>query len=144
MIFIDANICLEVELKQKLAKECKELLTYLETASPCAWINSFLVFSIVLTIQHKTQNKDKTKKFIKILNSYPGLSIYSPTLSTVHDGISEQEKNDLDFDDGLVIACMNELGIKDIVTFDSHFESIEGVNKISPSNALKNLKKQIR
>ncbi len=142
MIFIDANIFLEIELNQQQAGECKELLTYLETASPCAWINSFLVFSIVLIIQHKTQNKEKTKKFIKILNSYTGLSIYSPTLSTVHDAISEQEKNDLDFDDGLVIACMKELGIQDIVTFDNHFDSIEGINKISPSNVLMDLKRK--
>ena len=141
MIFIDANIFLEIELNQKRAGECKELLTYLETTSPCAWINSFLVFSIVLTIQHKTQNKEKTKKFIKILNSYPGLSIYSPSLSTIHDVISEQEKNELDFDDGLIIACMKELGIQYIVTFDNHFDSIEGVNKISPSNALLVLKR---
>lgn len=142
MIFIDANIFLEIELNQTQAGECKELLTYLETSSPCAWINSVLVFSIVLTIQHKTRNKEKTKKFIKILNSYPGLSIYSPTLSTIHDGISEQEKNELDFDDGLVIACMKELGIQYIVTFDNHFDSIEGVNKISPSNALMVLKRK--
>lgn len=140
MIFIDANIFLEVELLQNQADTCKDLLTFLETSSPCAWINSFLVFSMVLTIQHKTQNMDKTKKFIRILNSYSGLAVYSPNLSTIYNTISEQEKNNLDFDDGLVIACMKELGIQDIVTFDNHFDSIQGINKISPSKALKKLK----
>ena len=140
LIFIDANIFLEVELQQKQADECKELLTFLETSSACAWINSFLVFSMVLTIQHKTQSKDKARKFIEILSSYPGLTVYSPNLSTIHIAISEQEKNDLDFDDGLVIACMKELNIQGIVTFDSHFESVEGINILSPSKALSDLR----
>ena len=140
MLFIDANIFLEVELRQSKADVCKELLTFLETSSPCAWINSFLIFSMVLTIQHKTQNLEKATKFIKILNSYSGLTVYPPNLSTIYNAISEQETHNLDFDDGLVIACMKELGIRDIVTFDNHFESIKGIEKLTPSNALTILK----
>ena len=142
IIFIDANIFLEVELQQNQAEECKELLTFLETSSPCAWTNSFIVFSMVITIQHKTQNMDKSKKLIEILNSYTGLIVYSPNLTTIYEAISEQEKNNLDFDDGLVIACMKEISIQDIVTFDTHFEDIPGINKLSPSKALTELKNQ--
>ena len=142
LIFIDANIFLEVELEQKQAEECKELLTFLETAPPCAWINSFLVFSMVLTIQHKTQNNEKAQKLVEILNSYQGLAVYSPNLSTIHNAISEQVRNNLDFDDGLVIACMKELGIQDIVTYDNHFGALTEITKISPSKALAILKDQ--
>ncbi len=85
---------------------------------------------------------DKAKKLIEILNSYTVLIVYSPNLTTIYEAISEQEKNNLDFDDGLVIACMKELGIQDIVTFDTHFEDIPGINKLSPSEALTYLKNQ--
>ena len=67
-------------------------------------------------------------------------TVYSPSLSTIHNTISEQEKNNLDFDDGLVIACMKKLNIQGIVTFDSHFESVEGINILSPSKALADLR----
>lgn len=50
------------------------------------------------------------------------------------------EKNNLDFDDRLIIACMKELNIQGIVTFDSHFESVEGINILSPSKALADLR----
>lgn len=47
MIFIDANIFLEVQLSQDRAEECEKFLKTLEEGQTIAWINSFLLFSML-------------------------------------------------------------------------------------------------
>lgn len=136
MIFIDANIFLEVMLQQEKAEECKNLLQYVEKSPKCAWINIFHIFSMVLIVQHKTNQISKSRKLIESLGSYEGLQIYIPTLETIIRTIDIQIELNLDFDDGLVIATMTELNISNIVTFDKHFDNIKGVEVLTPVRAL--------
>lgn len=136
MIFIDANIFLEVMLQQKNAEECKKLLQYVEKSPKCAWINIFHVFSMVLIVQHKTNQNSKSKKLIESLGSYEGLQIYVPTLKTILRSIDIQLELNLDFDDSLVIATMTDLEISNLVTFDKHFDEIKGIEVLNPLKAL--------
>jgi predicted nucleic acid-binding protein len=138
-LFIDANIFLEVQLDQNRAEECKILLKHLEKSEDICWINSFLVFSMLLTIQHKTADLDKCKRFVTILNSYDGLNVLNPSFSTIFKALDIQKEYNLDFDDSLVVSSMDQLEISHIVTFDEDFHSIDRITVLSPQEALKHL-----
>lgn len=136
-LFIDANIFLEVQLGQAESSQCKQFLEYLESNENEVWINSFLVFSMLLTIQHKTEDLEKCEQLLTILNSYKGLNVLNPSFSTIFNAIKFQTQYDLDFDDALVLSCMDHLEISQIVTFDSDFDEIDKIKVLSPKEALK-------
>lgn len=138
-IFIDANIFLEVQLDQDRAEECKKLLKFLEDSEDVLWTNSFLLFSMLLTIQHKTGDLGKCKELVTIINSYKGIRIYNPGPSAVINALNLQEEYELDFDDALVLSSMDQLNISGIVTFDRDFEEIDRIDILSPQEALTQL-----
>ena len=139
VLFIDANIFLEVCLNQAKSLECQALLTYLETANPCCFITSFHIFSIILVIQHKSPDINVARKFIEAFQSYSGIDIYNPGFATMTTAINNQAQYNLDFDDGLVIASMQDLNITELVSFDTHFDSVSLISRIDPTLALEKL-----
>lgn len=141
-IFIDANIFLEVQLEQKNATDCTNLLLCLEKSPLRAWTNSFLVYSMLMTLLHKSKDVSRAKTFIQAINSYKGLRIFHPGSEVCFKAVLEIEKHGLDFDDSLVIACMKKLGITDIVTYDEHFKGLKDINVISPLIAIEKLEKK--
>lgn len=50
----------------------------------------------------------------------------------MYDATEAMEKNELDFDDSLVVSCMKNNGIKKIVSLDKHFDKVKGVERIRP------------
>ncbi|MBN2153975.1 MAG: type II toxin-antitoxin system VapC family toxin [Candidatus Lokiarchaeota archaeon] len=140
MLFIDANIFLELLLNQAAASDCQRLLSFLETALPCGVISSFHVFSIVLVIQHKAKNIQLSKRFLESLQSYSGISVYHADVATMAAAVDVQLQYHLDFDDGLAVAAMQEMNIVKIVSFDAHFDRVTSIQRISPSVALKELR----
>ncbi|MHA2091449.1 MAG: type II toxin-antitoxin system VapC family toxin [Candidatus Kariarchaeaceae archaeon] len=134
-VFIDANIFLEVQLEQEQSEGCKKLLKYLEKSDEIAWTNSFLVFSMLLTIQHKTADLEKCKRFITILNSYNGLHVFNPGFSTIFNALDIQKQYSLDFDDSLVVSSMDQLKISHIVTYDQDFDKIDRIIVLKPIKA---------
>lgn len=139
-LFIDANIFLEVQLEQDQSAECKELLKHLEKSEDIVWTNSFLVFSMLLTIQHKTADLDKCKQFITILNSYNALNVLNPGFSTIFKALDIQRQYNLDFDDSLVVSSMDQLKISQIVTYDKDFDIVDRIKVLNPKEALTLLK----
>ena len=140
-IFVDACIFLEVQLDQQKVDECSDLLKYLEKPPLKAWTNSFLLYSMILTVLHKTNDIAKAKILIQAINSYKGLKIYHPSSDVCFSAILGIEKQNLDFDDSLVVSSMNKLGISNIVTFDKHFTGLTDINVLLPRVALQNMKK---
>ncbi|NHI94349.1 MAG: PIN domain-containing protein [Candidatus Lokiarchaeota archaeon] len=133
MYFIDANILLEVMLDQQNSVECIECLKNLEKGKFYGYINDFLLYSICLTIIYKTDDLDLVKKFLKIIKSFNNLVIYYPSISDLTQAISFMNTYKLDFDDSLVLSCMKSLKIKNIISFDKHFDNISQINRIEPS-----------
>ncbi|MEX2727899.1 MAG: type II toxin-antitoxin system VapC family toxin [Candidatus Sigynarchaeum springense] len=141
MLFIDANIFLELLLNQAAAPDCQRLLSFLETADPCSIISSFHVFSIVLVIQHKAKNIPLSKRFLEALQSYSGISIFHADIATMSAAVDMQARYKLDFDDGLAVAAMQEMNITKIVSFDPHFDRVASIQRISPGAELNELKR---
>ncbi len=139
MLYIDANIFLELLLNQATAPDCQRFLSFLETSTPCCIISSFHVFAIVLVIQHKTKDPQLSRRFLESLHSYSGISVYHPDVSTMIAAVDHQVQHQLDFDDGLAVSAMREMAITKIVSFDTHFDRVSSITRIGPADALKEL-----
>ncbi len=123
-------------LNQTRALECREFLTYLETARPCAAINLIHVFAIILVVQHKTRDILTAKRSVDAIYAYNGLHVYSPAYRTLVLAFEQQAKTQLGFDDCLVLATMQEFKITHLVTFDIHFKNVAEIQILSPKEAL--------
>ena len=64
IVFIDANIFLEIILKDKKNEECKKFLKRIIDGEILGITSDFIVFTCLLQIQHKTKDLNKMKDFI--------------------------------------------------------------------------------
>ena len=129
-VFIDANIFLEIFLKDKKAEEFKALLRSLQEQEREIVTTDFIIYSCILQVQNKLKNVELIKNTIVFFNSHPNLKILSPSFEDLHNSVEVMKSYKLDFDDGLVIACMNGNGITELASLDKHFDKVKGIKKI--------------
>ena len=129
-IFIDANIFLEVFLKDSKSEECKSFLKSVEEENNLAITTDFIIYSCILQVQNKLQNTKFVKSTILFFNSYPNIKILRSSFEDLHDAIEIMETEKLDFDDSLVVACMKNYGIGKLASLDRHFDKVKNVKKI--------------
>lgn len=131
-VFVDANIFLEVVLSDAQREACKHFLTEFIVGTTEGYTSDFLVYACLLQIQHKTKDVKQMEKFIIFLNSIPHLTIIRASLSDMAAALPIMEMHKLDFDDALVISCMQHGGINTLVSFDADFDRIAGVRRVEP------------
>lgn len=124
MIFIDANIFLEIALGDKKSEDCKKLFTDVNTGEFQAYTSDFIIYSCLLQIQYKTKNSNLMKNFILFVNSISNLIVLRPSLSDMTKAVEYREKYKLDFDDSLVVSLMNNTAIETLVTLDADFNKV--------------------
>ncbi len=129
-VFIDANVFLEIFLEDSRAADCKNLLTNLEKEGKEAFTTDFILYSCILIAQRNLKETRRAKEIIIFFNSLPNLKILRPTLGDIFEATESMPKNNLDFDDSLVIACMKKYGIKNLASLDKHFDKVNGIKKI--------------
>mgnify|MGYP001603163420 CR=1 FL=1 len=52
-------------------------------------------------------------------------------MDDLYNAVQLAEKERLDFDDRLVVACMRNYGIKELASLDKHFDKIKSIKRIS-------------
>ena len=134
--FIDANIFLEVFLKDRRWEEAMEFLFKVSTDEISCLTSDFIIFSIALNIQDKLKSTEYMKKFILSIGNMKGLKIARFTPSILLFTVSLMEKYNLDFDDSLQIAYMKAFGIREIVSFDSDFDKVTEIERVEPKDIL--------
>ncbi|MBI2106568.1 type II toxin-antitoxin system VapC family toxin [Candidatus Woesearchaeota archaeon] len=129
VVFIDTNIFLEIFLGDIKSNVCMDYLASLNEQKIDAVTTDFVVYSCILIIQNKTNRLDLINNVIIFFNSYP-LKILRPSLNDLYDSVKMMKNYTLDFDDALVLACMKNNGIKDLVSMDKHFDKIKDISRI--------------
>ena len=129
-IFIDANIFLEIFLKDSKSEECKAFLNSLQERDRQALTTDFILYSCILQIQNKLKSVDSIKNAIIFFNSYPNLKVIRPAIYDIFSAVEIIEKEKLDFDDSLVVACMRTYGIEKLASLDRHFDKISNIERI--------------
>jgi predicted nucleic acid-binding protein len=136
MYLIDANIFLEVELGQKRGEHALKLLKRFENGELSGYITDFHIDAIVIVME----NYDKTGKeiaiFLSSLLKYRGLSIIEISLSSKINATEIMDKYNLDFDDAIIFQCMKEKNLVGLISFDTHFDKIDFIDRITPDKLI--------
>jgi len=132
IVFIDANIFLEIILKDKKNEECKKFLKRIIDGEILGITSDFIVFTCLLQIQHKTKDLNKMKDFIIFINSIFGLKIMKSSLSNLIKTINFMQEYKLDFDDALVISCMRSNNINKLISLDKDFDKVRFIKREEP------------
>lgn len=128
-VFIDANIFLEIELQDVKSEQCKSFLQKVATGEVRACTSDFIVYSCLLQLQHKLSDTRYVERFLLALNSLEGLRVVRPSLAEMAEAAKLMKKYSLDFDDGLVVACMKSRDIDVLVSFDKDFDRVPIVQR---------------
>ena len=130
-MLIDANIFLEVLLKQEKYLICAEFLKKIQKGEAEAIITTFTIDGIILVLERHGQDTDSIKIFIHSLYNYAGLKIYVATMNDRLQAISHMLLG-LDFEDALTLQCALSNNEKEIMSFDKDFDKIKLIKRIEP------------
>ncbi|MBI2653950.1 type II toxin-antitoxin system VapC family toxin [Candidatus Woesearchaeota archaeon] len=129
-VFIDANIFLEIFLKDNKSEECKKFLKSLQEQNITAVTSDFIIYSCIINVQNNLKNTESIKNIVIFFNNYSNLKLLRPSFDDFYNAVEIMESNKLDFDDSLVVACMKSYEIREIASFDKHFDKVKGIERI--------------
>ncbi len=124
MYLVDTNIFLEVMLSQARSKECEVFLKSVKEGVSKAFVTDFSIYSIMI-IMTSLSKLNELKIFLSSLSAYKGLTIHRNGLKDLLRAIDTMRKKRLDLDDAIQYSAAVSLGVKDIVSFDKHFDGLE-------------------
>jgi len=130
-MFVDANIFLEIILEDQHYQQCETFLAQcLEKKQPL-YTSDFILYSCLIILQQKLNSLDKMRDFLTFLHSLK-ITVLRPSIKAIHESTYFMQRYTLDFDDALVLGCMFENRIKELVSYDKDFTHIKEVIIIRP------------
>ena len=120
-------------LKRRYKNDCQALLRMIDNGDINAFVTTYSIHSIE-TILDKIGDLKALKIFLKSIGKMKGISIYNTDLRDEIAVIDEMELG-LDFDDALQSYVAKKLNLK-IISFDRHFDGIEGLTRLRPIDVL--------
>ena len=120
-------------LERKYKNDCLALLRMIDKGEINAFVTTYSIHSIE-TILDRMGDLDKLKIFLKIIEKMKGLNIYNTDLRDELAVIDEMAAG-LDFDDALQSYVTMKLNLQ-IISFDRHFDGIEGLIRLRPKDAI--------
>lgn len=94
-----------------------------------------MVDSIVVIMENEGKQASEISLFLSSLLGYATLEIYFLTLHDRIEATRHMHKFKIDFDDSTAYQAMRNLNVKQIVSFDRHFDKISDVERIEPRHA---------
>ena len=132
IVFIDANIFLEIALGDINSEKCSVLLNKIMRGEIKAYTSDFIVYACLLQMQYKTKDTKQMKNFVIFINSIENLTILRPSLYDIGKAVEIAEKSKLDYGDSLVVSCMMSNNIKTLISQDKDFNKIETIIRKDP------------
>jgi len=129
-MFIDANIFLEIALKDEKSQDCQKFIKDAIKKKSLYYTSDFIVYSCLINIQYRLSS-DSLRDFLVFLNSIK-ITILRPSVREIYDAQRIMEKYRLDFDDALVVSCMIANNIQELVSYDKHFDKVGFIKIIRP------------
>ena len=134
IVFIDANIFLELMLDNTRADEWEDFFNKLRDQSFRAITTDFIIYSCLLEIKFKLKSIDFMKKFVLFINELQNLSVYRSSFGEIYYALDLSLKYGLDFDDSLIVSVMNSNELTEIVSFDKHFDKVREIKRKEPNS----------
>jgi predicted nucleic acid-binding protein len=137
LYFIDTNIFLELELKQKRSEECKEFLRRVLKGEIEAFTSDFNLDSVAIVMDAKGCEPRFVSDFLLKIMTFEGLTIYSLNMVDRIVAAKYMQKHKLTFDDAVTYFIAKSLEIKELVSFDDDFDGLPEIKRLEPINILK-------
>jgi predicted nucleic acid-binding protein len=125
-------------LDRKYKDDCQALLRMIDNGDIKAYVTTYSIHSIE-TILDKIGDLEALKIFLGSIGEMKGLSIYNTDLKDEIAVIDEMDVG-LDFDDALQSYVTKKLNLE-IISFDRHFDGIEGLTRLRPKDVISGDKK---
>lgn len=132
MHLIDANIFLEIELKQKCLQNCRAYLTKVRDGEIDAITTNFIVDTVSILMDNAGCDPSEIRTFNLSLLKYKGMSVYDLTMTDRIVATEQMKRFKLDFDDATAYAAMMSTGVAAIVSMDKHFDKIPNIKRTEP------------
>jgi predicted nucleic acid-binding protein len=120
-------------LDRKYKDDCQALLRMIDNGDIKAYVTTYSIHSIE-TILDKIGDLEALKIFLGSIGKMKGLSIYNTDLRDEIAVIDEMDAG-LDFDDALQSYVTKKLNLE-IISFDRHFDGIEGLTRLRPKDVI--------
>jgi predicted nucleic acid-binding protein len=124
-------VFLEAALGQEKASECQLLLSEIANGRIEASVSHFTIHAIEAVLARG----DKMLDFVRAIEGSKGLTVSESTISDELTAAILTGKIGRDFDDSLQYFMAKKIGAKYIVSFDTHFDSLD-IPRRSPSEVL--------
>jgi predicted nucleic acid-binding protein len=92
------------------------------------------VDAIIIVMENFKKSPDEIRLFITSLIGFKHLHIYSLTLIDRIAATTYMKQFGLDFDDSTTYQTMKILNVKEIVSYDRHFDTIPDITRVLPED----------
>lgn len=131
IVFVDANIFLEIFLKNNKIEDCKKFLEKSRLGDISTFTSDFIVYTCLIQIQYKTKEINNMNDFVIFINTL-NLNILRLNIANIPRTVELMNKYKLDFDDALVVSFMKDNNIKTLISFDRDFDKVNIIKREEP------------
>ncbi|MBI4300516.1 MAG: PIN domain-containing protein [Chloroflexi bacterium] len=132
-VFLDTNIILRHLLRddEEKAYRCKDFLSQLEQAKIKARTSDIVIHEVVFVLERTyRQPKAEIRDLLLPIILFPGLIL--PGKRQYARAFDLYVGKNISFADASNAALMERLNITEVVSYDLHFDRIEGLKRIEP------------
>jgi uncharacterized protein len=122
LILLDTNIFLELLLDQSKASDCETLLDEISTGEREAVVSHFSLHAVEALMD----DREKLLGFLRDVENSDGLSVHETDVADEISIALLSKTLNRDFDDSLQYYLAKKLGVDCIVSFDRHFDALDG------------------
>ncbi len=129
-IYIDTSVFYSALFDDEFAENAKKIITQVNIERVLGYTSFFTLTEFIFTLERKGIRLDRAQEALGAIISCPNLLILFPGTKSLHESFNYR-KQGLDIGDSLHAAAMKEYGISVIATFDSDFDKIKEIKRIT-------------
>ncbi len=138
MRFIDASVFLYAILKPRrgvtqdileLKDSAKKILLRIEEGEEVA--TTVVHLSEVANILESHASKTMSIEYVKTILGKPSIHVYDASVADYGEAILKAEEYMIGVNDALALVYMEKLGLREIYSFDSDFDKIKWVKRVT-------------
>jgi predicted nucleic acid-binding protein len=135
MMFLDTNVILRyltADIPDK-AERCMALLERADRGEIILVTSEVMIAEVVYALSSPRiyrLERDRIRDLLMPIVTLRGLRL--PSRQVVIDALELYATQRVDFEDALAVAHMRAESIHEIVSYDTHFDSIPGINRVEP------------
>lgn len=133
-MIVDANVFLEMLLRQRDHRACKSFLDGVRRGERTVHVTAYHVDAVACIIGETTEGGSDIMSFLGSLMVYDGLSLLDQPIVEKIRACRITGDEGLDLDDSLSVRAARSTESDAIVTLDGDFDSVSGVETMHPAD----------